>query len=95
MASRKMKTRYSGVVYQSLVIHAAAKLADLVDSSSKLQSVKFNETQYYVTRKEERVVTTEQVHPSYHRVRTVTIYQNRATCNCSFSPVNELPCDHV
>ena len=52
MASRKIKTRYSEDVYQSLVTHAAAKLAELVDYSSKLQSVKFNEAQYYVTKKE-------------------------------------------
>ena len=95
MASRKMKTRYSGIVYQSLVTYAAAKLADLVDSSSKWQSVKFNQTQYYVTRKEERVAANQQVHPRYHRVRTVTIYQNRLTCDCSFSPVNGIPCVHV
>ena len=31
----------------------------------------------------------------FHRVRTVTVRNDRITCNCSFSPVYGLPCVHV
>ena len=40
--STKTQTRYYNDVYQSLVTYAAAKLEDLVEFSSTLQSVKFN-----------------------------------------------------
>ena len=94
-SSTKTQTRYYNDVYQSPVTHADTKLEELVEFSSNLQSIKFNQAQYYVTRKKERVVVNQKDHPRYHRVRTVTVSQNRVTCDCAFSPVNGIPCVHV
>ena len=51
-SSTKTQTRYYNDVYQSPVTHADTKLEELVEFSSNLQSIKFNQAQYYVTRKE-------------------------------------------
>ena len=35
------------------------------------------------------------MHPKFHRVRTVTVLNDRITCNCSCTPVNGIPCVHL
>ena len=70
-----------------------------IDSLTKaytdLLSAKINNTQFNVTRKETSNETSGSVHPRFLRVRTVTVRNDRITCNCSFSPVYSLPCVHI
>ena len=64
--------------------------------ASNLESVKFSTCQYYVTKKENNKENVSvSVHPNFHRVRIVTVNSERMFCNCSFSPVNGIPCVHV
>ena len=51
--------------------------------------------QNYKEREMSSQISASNVHPKFHRVRTVTVHNNRITCNCSFTPVNGLPCVHV
>ena len=78
-----------------MVRYDDVKLEELVAQSRRLLSIKINDHGYYITRKESILDTTNTVQPRFHRVHTVTVLNDRITCNCSFTPVNGIPCVHV
>ena len=92
----KKETCLKNSIHQSLVPYAATKLHELMLEASNLKSVKFSTCQYYVTKKENNKENVSvSVHPNFHRVRIVTVNSERMFCNCSFSPINSIPCVHV
>ena len=92
---KKILTRFTNPVYQSLVYYAAVTLDSLTKACTDLLSAKINNTQLNVTRKETSNESSVNVHPKFHRVRTVTVGNGRMVCNCSYSPDNGLPCIHM